>query len=64
MKGDGPRVAVTIHVHVEVLSIEGRVFEVVGPEPMRTAAGLEREVGAHATQVLPDRVRSSVSSGG
>lgn len=43
-------------------SIEGRVFEVVDPKPMRTAAGLEREIGAHAIQVLPDRVRFQLAA--
>ena len=36
---------------------EGRVFEVVGPNPMRLAAQLAREQGPRAIQVLPDRVR-------
>ena len=38
-------------------SIEGRVFEVVGPEPTRLAAELVRAQGPRAIQVLPDRVR-------
>jgi ABC-2 type transport system ATP-binding protein len=44
-------------------SIQGRVFEVASPEPMRIAAELEREVGTHAIQVLPDRVRFQLASG-
>jgi ABC-2 type transport system ATP-binding protein len=42
-------------------SIEGQVFEIVGPKPMRIAAELERELRLRAIQVLPDRVRFQLS---
>lgn len=43
--------------------VEGRVFEVVGSDPMRTAAELAREDGPRAIQVLPDRVRFQIWAG-
>jgi ABC-2 type transport system ATP-binding protein len=43
--------------------VEGRIFEIVSPEPMLVAAQLAREHGPRAIQVLPDRVRFQTSAG-
>jgi ABC-2 type transport system ATP-binding protein len=43
--------------------LHGRVFEIVGPEPMQIAAELAAADPRRAIQVLPDRVRFQLAAG-